>query len=207
MNRRVKISAWSVLRPGEQPDIAFVPPLVRRRLSPLQKIYFALARTVDAPGAAFVFASRDGEITLTQRIVADFKADGSVSPHRFSASVYNAAPGLWSVFTKNTAAYTAIAAGDETVECGLLETLNACRAGQDAVLVSAEETGGGYGLAMRLTEEEDGTLDSLSVVGCSVSSGKPRHALSLDDLVGFVSIRQKRTLAGKWISLSRSSVG
>ena len=154
MNREVSIAAWSVLEAGTPPDVSFVPPLVRRRFSPLQKVFFALAKAIGAErGGDVVFASRDGEDTLTRRIVDDFHADGSVSPQRFSTSVYNAAPGLWSVQTKNRSAYTALAAGDDTIECGLIEAL---RDTEPSAFVSAEETGGGYGAAVRFAVQDGG---------------------------------------------------
>ena len=142
-----RILARRELKPGEPPDVSFVPPLLRRRLSPLQKIFFHLANFgTDFPQPKnVVFASRDGEDTLTRRIVEDFHADGTVSPHRFSSSVYNAAPGLWSVFTKNPAPYTAIAAGDETVRCARIEVFGA--AVTPTLLVCAEETNGGHGVS------------------------------------------------------------
>lgn len=144
--KRPTILASRVLRPGETPDILFVPPLLRRRLSPLQRIFFHLANFPDQPQPKrIVFASRDGEDALTRRIVEDFQADGSVSPNRFSTSVYNAAPGLWSVFTGNTATYTAVAAGRETVKCGLLEAL--LPAETPTLFVAAEETEGGHGFS------------------------------------------------------------
>ena len=154
MNREVTIAAWSVLEAGTPPDVSFVPPLVRRRFSPLQKIFFALTKAVaDDAEREIVFASRDGEDTLTRRIVDDFHADGSVSPQRFSTSVYNAAPGLWSVQTKNHAAYTAIAAGDDSIECGLLESLGSAAL---PLFVCAEETGEGYGASVRFADGAEG---------------------------------------------------
>ena len=148
MNKRIYIENFTIVEPGSSPDVSFVPPLARRRLSPLQKIFFALAKAAEiSPSAFTVFATRDGEDTLTRRIVDDYHADGSVSPHRFSASVYNAAPGLWSVFAANRSAYTAIAAGEDTIECGILESLERPGPG---LFAYAEETGGGYGAAFRL---------------------------------------------------------
>ena len=206
------IKSYAILRPGEAPDVSFVPPLVRRRLSPLQKIYFALARQIEPPAPIppqapqapiqpiFIFASRDGEDTLTRRIVDDFHVDGSVSPHRFSSSVYNAAPGLWSVFTKNVAPYTAIAAGDDTIECGLIETLAALKSGRDAVLVYAEETGGGYGAAVRIAAGGDSSASRMA------SSASQTKSLAFSDLVDFLS-QPSKTLVGKWISLSHSCAG
>lgn len=146
MVKKVRILARKVLKAGETPDVGFVPPMQRRRLSPLQKIFFHLAHFEGTPvPKRVVFASRDGEDTLTRRTVEDFQLDGTVSPNRFSTSVYNAAPGLWSVFTGNPAPYTAVAAGRETVRCGLLEAL--LPADMPTLFVYAEETDGGHGFS------------------------------------------------------------
>ncbi|MCR5414960.1 MAG: beta-ketoacyl synthase chain length factor [Kiritimatiellae bacterium] len=150
MKRTLHLASFAIHAGPEAPDVSFVPPMSRRRLSPLQKIFFALA---DAAGAGdsdrIVFASRDGEDSLTRRLVADFREDASVSPHRFSTSVYNAAPGLWSVHAGNRESYTAIAAGEDTIECGLLETVFL---EGPSLFVYAEETSGGYGAAARFAE-------------------------------------------------------
>lgn len=144
--KRPVILARRILKAGETPDVSFVPPLQRRRLSTLQKIFFHLARFDGLPPPKrIVFASRDGEDALTRRTVADYRADGTVSPGCFSTSVYNAAPGLWSIFTRNPAPYTAVAAGRETVKCGLLEAL--LPAETPTLFVYAEETEGGHGFS------------------------------------------------------------
>ena len=193
MKRVLRISSWASLPSGAAADVSFVPPLVRRRLSPLQKLFFSLARSVGAePPMPVVFASRDGEDALTRRIVAEFNESGAVSPNRFSSSVYNAAPGLWSVMTKNRAPYTAIAAGDDSVECGLLELLFA---GAPAAFVYAEETGGGYGVALRVTPSG---AEGRAV---EVADGDPsRPAFGFDALCAFLS-GASSSLEGKWLSL------
>ena len=196
MKRRVFISSSAVVETGAAPDVSFVPPLVRRRLSPLQKIFYALANQVEAaPSALAVFASRDGEDTLTRRIVDDFHDDGSVSPHRFSSSVYNAAPGLWSVSTKNRAPYTAIAAGEDTIECGLIELLADAF---PAMLVYAEETGGGYGAALSVSAEgEAGSA-------VDVEDGDPSRApVDFAAFADFLSGRI-RSLEGRYLTLRRA---
>jgi hypothetical protein len=193
MKRRLFIGPVSVIAPGVAPDVSFVPPLMRRRLSPLQKMFFALAKEVEKePSASTVFASCDGEDTLTRRIVDDFHADGSVSPNRFSSSVYNAAPGLWSVFTKNRAPYTAVAAGDDTIECGILELL----AGKEpAMLVYAEETGGGYGAAACISEKGECAVD--------VDDGDPsRNPVDFAALSAFL-LGETAELNGRYVSLRR----
>lgn len=192
MKRSVTLAAYAVLEAGDAPDVSFVPPLVRRRFSPLQKIHFALAKAAETvPAASAVFSSRDGEDTLTRRLVDEFHADGTVSPHRFSASVYNAAPGLWSVFTKNRAPYTAVAAGADTVECGLIEALGGAA---PALYVTAEETGGGYGAAALFTGSGEGRT-------LAVSDGDPsREPLTFAAFADFLA-GKTRILVGRWITL------
>ena len=147
MRRRIRIIARRLLRRGEEPDVSFVPPLARRRLSPLQKAFFHLARFDGAPPPEnVVFASRFGEDTLTRKLVEEFNSSGAVSPKDFSASVYNAAPGAWSVFTRNPATYTAIAAGADTVKCANIEALGMEKG--PVLLVYAEEAGGMRGFSI-----------------------------------------------------------
>lgn len=192
MNRTVYLTASAQLPAGTPPDVAFVLPLMRRRLSPLQKIYFALAHAVEkSPAASSVFATRDGEDAFTRRIVDAFNEDGSVSPHLFSSSVYNAAPGLWSVFTKNRAPYTSVAAGDDTIESGLLEALNGA---DSALFVYAEETGGGYGAAVLFSAESGERR-------LAVESGDAsRPSLTFADLAAFLS-GETHELCGRWLTI------
>ena len=206
MNRLVTIEAFAAVAPGTDADVSFVPPIQRRRLSPLQKLFFRLARDVapDAEDVPFVFASRDGEDTLTRRIVDDFCADGSVSPNRFSSSVYNAAPGLWSVFTGNRDSYTAIAAGDDTVECGMIEALGICAERGRCVFVCAEETLGGRGFAVRLGLAERPGPQTVHAASADGSGRDSRF-----DIDSFVLLCRGTvpSLCGRWIALSRSCGG
>ena len=70
-----------------------------------------------------VFASRWGEIGVTVKLMKQFHADHEMSPAGFSASVHNAAPGAFSLLTRNHAPYTAIAARERSLEAGILEAL------------------------------------------------------------------------------------
>jgi hypothetical protein len=192
MKRIFTLVSHCVLKPGESLDISFVPPLVRRRFSPLQKIFFALANAVEkSPAGCSVFSSCTGEVTLTRRIVDEFHEDGSVSPHRFSSSVYNAAPGLWSVFTKNKAPYTAVAAGDDSIECGLIEMLATEKTG---LFVYAEETDGGYGASFFLDDGLPGRR--LEVTAGDASRTPVSFSRFVDFLSGGTSV-----LEGRWITI------
>lgn len=151
---------WRSTEEDPRPDVSFMPMLVRRRMSMVERAALHVSWKVfnpDVSGAVgeqlpemgavpVVFASRWGEIGTTLKLMRQLHSDGEMSPAAFSSSVHNAAPGAWSLFTGNTAPYTAIAARDRTYEMGLLEAESQLRAGgADAVLfVYAEESTPAY---------------------------------------------------------------
>lgn len=137
MNFKLEFAMWQATETTPKPDVSFVPPMERRRLTGAERAALSTAWQVKGEGASpVVFASRWGEIGVTAKLMKQFHADGEMSPAGFSASVHNAAPGALSLLTKNKAPYTAIAARDRSLEAGLLEAL-AMRA--EAVFVYAEE--------------------------------------------------------------------
>lgn len=155
MTGKFHITSHALLNPGGECDLSFVPPMTRRRFSPLQKAAFWLLDKVAPKGSEpkIVFASRDGEVKLTHDLVETFNDSGDVSPWKFSSSVYNAAPGLYSVFAGNRSTYTAIAAGDETIESSLIE---AVFEEGGAVWCYAEESDGGFGAAAGIVPRDSG---------------------------------------------------
>ena len=106
------------------PNVSFIPPLDRRRLTGVERAALSVAWQVRPEGEVpVVFASRWGEIGVTVKLMTQFHADREMSPAGFSASVHNAAPGAFSLLTRNHAPYTAIAARERSLEAGLLEAL------------------------------------------------------------------------------------
>ena len=119
----VPVARWAKW-PGEgAPDIGFVEPLLRRRLSPLARgaLHVANACAQDCPSASFVFASRHGELQRTLELLRNLAQDEELSPTLFSLSVLNSAAGIFSIARGDHAPATAIAAGLESFGYGLLE--------------------------------------------------------------------------------------
>ena len=138
------IASYAVWRAGETvetaatPNVSFIPPLERRRLTGVERAALSVAWQVRPEGEVpVVFASRWGEIGVTVKLMEQFHAEREMSPARFSASVHNAAPGAFSLLTHNHAPYTAIAARERSLEAGLLEAL---AQGAAVVFVFAEES-------------------------------------------------------------------
>ncbi len=114
---------WTESPESPKPDVSFIPPMERRRLTPLEKAALSVAWKVYPHGEQIpvVFASRWGEIGTTLKLMKQMHDEGEMSPAGFSNSVHNAAPGHLSLLTGNKAPYTAIAAGPESYDMGLLE--------------------------------------------------------------------------------------
>ena len=121
---------WRATAESPKPDVSFLPMMERRRLTALERAALHVAWKVfhaeegELPSVSevpVVFASRWGEIGTTFKLMRQMHDEGEMSPAGFSSSVHNAAPGAWSLFTKNRAPYTAIAARDRSREMVLLE--------------------------------------------------------------------------------------
>lgn len=124
----------------------FVPISLRRRCSTLSRVTLAVAHAaVRRAGLTAhhqtVFASSHGESHITKELLVELARDQQLSPMGFSLSVHNAASGLYSIATGNTAPSTAIAAGSDTFRMGLLEALLSLEIGEaeDVLLVCSDD--------------------------------------------------------------------
>lgn len=141
MNNKIYIDdfiIWQESTDEKLPDFSFIPPMVRRRMSNIEKIAVGLAGKIapENPNYTTVFASKFGEWGQTIQLIKQFFDEKEMSPAGFSNSVHNAAAGLFSLLTKNTNSYTSIAAGDNTLEMAILKALTEK---QDVMVVFAGE--------------------------------------------------------------------
>jgi len=105
------------------PELGFVEPLLRRRLSLLAKTTLLAAHECahNQPGVRFVYASRHGELAKTTGMLENLAENEGVSPLAFSLAVLNASAGLFSMVHKNHAPATAVSAGKASFGYGLLQ--------------------------------------------------------------------------------------
>ena len=128
MNKKLNIdkyAVWTETESARLPDVSFVPPLLRRRMTDIEKIAIYLANQV-APNSSdvfVVFASQYGEWHQTVRLFTQFFESGEMSPAAFSSSVHNASAGVLSLITHNKNSYTSISAGKNSLAAGVLEAL------------------------------------------------------------------------------------
>ena len=105
------------------PDVSFVDPMQRRRLSSLARMTLCVANQccAEVADAGFVFASRHGELARTTTMLEDIADHEPLSPTVFGMSVLNASTGLFSILKQNTAPASAVSAGCSSFAYGLLE--------------------------------------------------------------------------------------
>ncbi|MBX9902043.1 MAG: beta-ketoacyl synthase chain length factor [Burkholderiaceae bacterium] len=119
------------------PALTEMPAMMRRRVErlgrmALQTAYWGIA---DSPSCPIVFASRYGDISRSVEMLRQLAEQEPMSPTSFSLSVHNAIGALFSISRDDVNAYTAIAAGEETVEAAFTEALGLLADGENAVLV------------------------------------------------------------------------
>ena len=116
---------WTENDTEKLPDVSFIPPMLRRRMSALEKVAIAMASKIvpETPDYKLVFASRFGEWDQTIKLIRQFYEDKEMSPAGFSNSVHNAAMGHFSLLTHNKNSYTSIASGEKTIENGLIDSV------------------------------------------------------------------------------------
>lgn len=134
-------SSWPAAA-SAAPDIGFIEPIVRRRLSTLSKAALKVAYDcVAGDPVRVVFASRHGELRRTTDILRSISAGEPVSPTAFSLSVLNAMTGMFGIARGDRSAASAISAGAETLGYGLLEAhaQYATQAASPVLLVYADE--------------------------------------------------------------------
>ncbi|WOD19141.1 beta-ketoacyl synthase chain length factor [Paraburkholderia kirstenboschensis] len=134
-------SSWPAAA-SAAPDIGFIEPIVRRRLSTLSRVALKVAHDcVGAGEARVVFASRHGELRRTTDILRAISSGEPVSPTAFSLSVLNAMTGVFGIARGDRSAASAISAGPETLGYALLEAYAqyATQPASPVLLVYADE--------------------------------------------------------------------
>ena len=123
--------------PEAQPDVSYLPSLLRRRLDRGGRMALSTAWPC-AEGLASVqsvFACRHGALDRTLELLIHLAARETLSPTTFSLSVHNSNVGLFSIARSDRGAATAMAAGSDSLTMALLEGANLVADGAPHVLV------------------------------------------------------------------------
>ena len=123
--------------PDSQPDVNFLPAMLRRRLDRHGRMALATAWACaeGLDSVQFVFASRHGDLSRTLELLTALGNKDMLSPTSFSLSVHNSTAGLFSIARGDRGAATAMAAGADTLGLSMLEGANMIAEGAEHVLV------------------------------------------------------------------------
>ncbi|WP_044043777.1 beta-ketoacyl synthase chain length factor [Caballeronia insecticola] len=141
----IPVARWSFwpAAASAAPDLGFIEPMTRRRLSTLSRAALKVAHdcAADVPTVRTIFASRHGELRRTTDILHTIDAGKTVSPTSFSLSVLNTMTGVLGIVRGDRAAASALSAGNETLGYALLEAhaQYATDASSPVLLVYADE--------------------------------------------------------------------
>src|SRR5882724_8323268 len=120
-----------------QPDVSYLPSLLRRRLDRSGRMALSTAWpcTQVLDSVQSVFASRHGALSRTLELLTNLAEREPLSPTTFSLSVHNSNLGLFSIARSDRGAATAMAAGADSLGLALLEGANLIAEGAPQVLV------------------------------------------------------------------------
>ncbi len=123
--------SWHAWADGEKtitgsvaPDVQFVAPMMRRRLSRLSRMAFRVAVDCladEEESVAYVFCSRYGEYHRSYGILKDLANGEPASASAFSMSVHNTSASLFAIEKQDSSQSTAVAGGEATLEAAFLE--------------------------------------------------------------------------------------
>lgn len=109
------------------PDVRFLPPMLRRRCTPLARamlrVAFAACPEDERGAVRTVFASRHGELRESFPLFELVAAGQPLSPTRFTHTVHNAQAALFSIAAGNRCASSALAGEHDTFGAGIVESL------------------------------------------------------------------------------------
>ena len=108
----------------EDMDLSFIPPIVRRRMSILDKITISTLNNVFSDDIQnIVFSSQFGEVERLLKIIAQFRENNEVSPNTFSGSVHNYPVGFFLFNKQVSIPYNAISSCENSISNGLLASV------------------------------------------------------------------------------------
>lgn len=124
---------------GEEPKVAAMPAMLRRRAGFLGRMALEVAYEC-ADGQAdipTVFCSRHGEVARSIDLLSDLARGEPLSPTAFGLAVHNASAGLFSIARADRANHVALAGGTATVEHAVIEACGMLADGAPSVLLVA----------------------------------------------------------------------
>lgn len=124
---------------GADPALRAMPAMLRRRAGFLGKMALEVAYDClgERTGVPTVFCSRHGEVARAVDLLGELARGEALSPTAFGLAVHNASAGLFTIARAERANHIALAAGQSTIEHGVIEACGLLADGAPMVLLVA----------------------------------------------------------------------
>ena len=162
----------------DKADVSFITPIMRRRLSAIDKCsLFVLNNIYSEYAQNLVFSSQKGEEERLIKIINQYTEEGGVSPNTFAGSVHNYAAGFFLLNKQKSIPYNAISASTNSAAAGLLAAVASnydnilyCYAYKNAddycafgINISKKSGGEAYVLKLKNSDKTDSFTDYIDI--------------------------------------------
>jgi len=184
----IYINGWSfwtpdTYAPAASPDLSYVSPLLKRRLSQLTRMTIEVVHNVLplAPEAGIVFVSSNGESERQLQVIRMLIEEGGIMPAAFSLSVFNAPPAMATIALGIKNGYNALHPTVNVFKEGFIYAAASVLAGEaeSVILVCADQLlPPEY---QSITHEDDNVAPY--AVAYVISSKKIQGSVNIDSLI------------------------
>jgi hypothetical protein len=171
-------SFWSPPVAGAVAEVPEVPPLLRRRASPVDRAALRVAFDVAGAEAKLpsIFCSRHGEVARSVEMLEGLTQGQGISPTTFSLSVHNAPAAVFSITRGDMSPSSSLSAEWDSVPSGVVEAVLRFQEGEPKVLLVAYEDT--LPDAFAAYQDEERGVMALALL--LTASGHPRYTLELE---------------------------
>lgn len=118
------VSNFNSLKSYENPDVSFIPAILRRRMSKFDKcVISVLNKTFNEKSENIIFSSKTGELERLLKLIEQYSIDKEVSPNLFSGSVHNYPIGFFLLNGKKSVPYNALSSMSNPISTGLISAV------------------------------------------------------------------------------------
>ncbi len=118
------LNKFYFLKSFNETDVSSLPPVMKRRMSRLDKcVYCLLDKTFDDKTQHIIFSSQYGEAERLLKMLKQYTFESELSPNMFMASVHNFPLGFYLLNKQKSVSYSAESASSESLQMGLLNAV------------------------------------------------------------------------------------
>lgn len=115
------VNKHNAVENAEKLDLGFIPKILHRRMSKLDKITLSNLNNVYSNDVQYlVFVSQYGEVERLLKLIGQYTEDKEVSPNIFSGSVHNYSAGFFLLNKQKSIPYTSLSSCAASFSVGLL---------------------------------------------------------------------------------------